>query len=221
MDQQKIGLFLKQLRKEKNLTQGQLAEILNVSDRTVSRWETGNNMPDLSILVDLADFYNVDVREIIDGERKERAAEQESRETIVKLSDYSKEKEAFLLKKITLIILVGFVAWAVSFSFMLRFMEAATGAELVLLCETALLLLYCAVLFCIKTNRSAGGYLNTIIGAQTAIVVANAVLCLIFFSSGSYYNYGLIGAYYSFLAIFIPFLITAIIIVLINKKTKR
>ena len=102
MDQQKIGLFLKQLRKEKNLTQGQLAEILNVSDRTVSRWETGNNMPDLSILVDLADFYNVDVREIIDGERKERAAEQESRETIVKLSDYSKEKEAFLLKKISL-----------------------------------------------------------------------------------------------------------------------
>ncbi len=221
MDQQRIGLFLKELRKEKNLTQEQLAEMLNVSNRTVSRWETGNNMPDLSILVDLADFYNVDVREIIDGERKERATEQESRETLVKLSNYSKEKEAFLLKKITLTILIGFVAWAVSFSFMLRLMESVTGADLVLFCEAVMLSLYCAIMFCIKTNRSAVGYLNTIIGAQTAIIMANVVLCITFFSSGSYHNYGLIGAYYSFLAIFIPFLITAIFIGLINKKTKR
>lgn len=51
MDQKKIGLFLKELRKEKELTQSQLAEQLNVSDRTVSRWETGTNLPDLSVLV--------------------------------------------------------------------------------------------------------------------------------------------------------------------------
>ena len=60
MDQKKIGLFLKELRKEKTLTQSQLAEQLNVSDRTVSRWETGTNLPDLSILVELADFYDID-----------------------------------------------------------------------------------------------------------------------------------------------------------------
>ena len=62
MDQKKIGLFLKELRKEKELTQSQLAEHLNVSDRTVSRWETGTNLPDLSVLVELADFYDVDIR---------------------------------------------------------------------------------------------------------------------------------------------------------------
>ena len=65
MDQKKIGLFLKELRKEKELTQSQLAEQLNVSDRTVSRWETGTNLPDLSVLVELADFYDVDIREIL------------------------------------------------------------------------------------------------------------------------------------------------------------
>ena len=70
MDQQKIGLFLKELRKENNYTQEQLAEKFGVSNRTVSRWENGNNMPDISVLVELADFYTVDVREIIDGERK-------------------------------------------------------------------------------------------------------------------------------------------------------
>ena len=61
MDQMKIGAFLKELRKEKNLTQQQLAEQLNVSGRTVSRWETGTNMPDISILVDLAKFYDVSI----------------------------------------------------------------------------------------------------------------------------------------------------------------
>ena len=61
MDQQKIGRFLKELRKEKNLTQEELAEKLNVSGRTVSRWETGTNMPDISLLVELADFYNVSI----------------------------------------------------------------------------------------------------------------------------------------------------------------
>ena len=70
MDQQKIGEFLKTLRKDKNLTQEELADKMNVSRRTVSRWETGSNLPDLSILVELADLYDVDMREIFNGERK-------------------------------------------------------------------------------------------------------------------------------------------------------
>ena len=52
MNQKKIGSFLKELRKEKGITQEEFAENLNVSGRTVSRWETGVNMPDISLLVD-------------------------------------------------------------------------------------------------------------------------------------------------------------------------
>ena len=59
MDQKKIGAFLKALRAEKGLTQEQLAEKMLVSSRTVSRWETGSNLPDLSVLVEIADFYGV------------------------------------------------------------------------------------------------------------------------------------------------------------------
>ena len=66
MDQKKTGYFFKILRSEKQLTQEQLAERFNVSSRTVSRWETGSNMPDISVLLELADFYEVDIREIID-----------------------------------------------------------------------------------------------------------------------------------------------------------
>ena len=60
MDPKKIGEFLKVLRREKGLTQEQLAEVLHVSGRSVSRWETGSNMPDLSILIQIAEFYDVE-----------------------------------------------------------------------------------------------------------------------------------------------------------------
>ena len=67
MDLKKIGLFLKELRREKGITQEQVAEVFGVSGRTVSRWETGTNMPDLSILIQIADYYDVDLKEILNG----------------------------------------------------------------------------------------------------------------------------------------------------------
>lgn len=89
MEQKKIGLFLKALRKENNLTQEVLAEKLNVSGRTVSRWETGSNIPDISMLVELSEFYQVSIPEIIDGERKSEKMNQETRDTAVKMAQYS------------------------------------------------------------------------------------------------------------------------------------
>ena len=89
MDQKKIGGFLKGLRKEKGLTQEQLAEQFNVSDRTVSRWENGNNMPDLDILIEISDFYGVDLREILSGERKSENMDKETEETVLQAVDYT------------------------------------------------------------------------------------------------------------------------------------
>ena len=91
MNQQKAGEFLKRLRKEKGLTQEQLAERFYVSSRTVSRWETGSNMPDVAILIELADFYDVDIREIIDGERKSEIMNKETKETLRKVAEYAAE----------------------------------------------------------------------------------------------------------------------------------
>ena len=87
MDTKKIGAFLKQCRKEKNLTQEQLAEKFEVSARTVSRWETGINMPDLSILVQLAEYYDVEMRELLDGERSQ-TMNKEMKETLDKVAVY-------------------------------------------------------------------------------------------------------------------------------------
>lgn len=90
MEQKKTGQFLKTLRKEKNITQEVLAETLNVSGRTVSRWETGSNMPDISLLVELSEFYQVSIAEIIDGERKSEKMNQETKDTAIKMAEYSK-----------------------------------------------------------------------------------------------------------------------------------
>lgn len=89
MDQIKIGAFLKALRRGKALTQEQLAEQLGVSGRTVSRWETGSNMPDLGMLVELAEFYGVSIPEIIKGERKSENMDQKIKETAVAMAEYS------------------------------------------------------------------------------------------------------------------------------------
>ena len=90
MDQIKIGRFLSELRKEKGLTQEQLAEKFNVARRTVSRWETGSNMPDMDILIEMSDYYAVDLREILDGGRRDNM-DKEMKETILKVSEYENE----------------------------------------------------------------------------------------------------------------------------------
>ena len=100
MDLVKIGKFLQELRKEKGLTQEELAEQMGVARRTVSRWETGSNMPDLDVLVELSDFYAVSLREILSGERKAEPMEQELKETVLQVADYSNEGKARLLRKI-------------------------------------------------------------------------------------------------------------------------
>ena len=61
MDRQKIGQFLRECRKEKGITQEQLAEMLGVTNRSVSRWENGSNLPDLDILIEMADYYDVEL----------------------------------------------------------------------------------------------------------------------------------------------------------------
>ena len=115
MEQQNVGSFLKTLRREKNLTQEQLAEQLHVSGRTVSRWETGSNMPDISLLVALEEFYEVSIPEIIDGERKSETMNEEAKETALKLSDYAETVNRKLKTRLlwmTLAALVGMVVFA-------------------------------------------------------------------------------------------------------------
>lgn len=113
MNQKKIGCFFKELRKEKGLTQEKLAEQFNVTGRTVSRWETGSNMPDLDILIEMADFYTVDIRELLDGERKSEKMNKELGETVIKVAEYSTDEKNRLMKKLHVFSWVGVLSFTI------------------------------------------------------------------------------------------------------------
>ena len=128
MDQKKVGLFLKILRKEKNITQEVLAETLNVSSRTVSRWETGSNMPDISLLVELSEFYQVSIPEIINGERKSEKMNQETKDTAIKMAEYSKNELNTEKRKIISALLMIFGVFIIISAFAIFPNESSWGS---------------------------------------------------------------------------------------------
>ena len=69
MNQTKTGRFIAAMRKEQNLTQRQLADLLNISDKTVSKWETGNGLPEVSLMLPLCEVLHITVNELLHGER--------------------------------------------------------------------------------------------------------------------------------------------------------
>jgi transcriptional regulator with XRE-family HTH domain/DNA-directed RNA polymerase subunit RPC12/RpoP len=87
MNQVKIGKFIAECRKKKNLTQMQLSEKLNITDRAVSKWETGRAMPDSSIMLDLCDVLSISVNDLLCGE-------------VVTMENYNKELENNLLEMV-------------------------------------------------------------------------------------------------------------------------
>lgn len=114
----KIGDFLRNLRNEKDLTQEELAEKFGVSSRSVSRWENGNTMPELGILVELADFYGVDIKEIIDGERESEIMKKETKDTLTKVADYAKtEKQMTVRRKCVLTLISAVIVIAIVIGF--------------------------------------------------------------------------------------------------------
>lgn len=107
MNQEKIGKFMADLRKEKKMTQEQFAEKLGVSNRSVSRWENGKTMPDLSMFPIISEELEVSMAELLEGERqKEKVSEKDNIGLVIELSDYEKRKKA---KKLNRCFLLGLI----------------------------------------------------------------------------------------------------------------
>ena len=89
MDQAKIGKFIAKLRKEKNMTQNELAKSLEITDRAISKWENGRGMPDLSLLTPLCEILGVSINELLSGERLDKKDYQEKlEENFINTIDY-------------------------------------------------------------------------------------------------------------------------------------
>lgn len=104
MDTIKIGKFLAELRRERELTQEQLAERLGISNKTVSRWENGNYMPPVEMLMELSEIYGVSINELLSGRRLDesetRSAAEENLKSVLEESPFSLEdKKRYYTKK--------------------------------------------------------------------------------------------------------------------------
>ena len=107
MDKEKTGQLITELRKEKGMTQKQLAEALNVTDKAVSKWERGLSFPDISMLEPLSELLDISIMELLAGERQdedEPMSREEAEDLInasVELGDeeirHKKEKSRFLI----------------------------------------------------------------------------------------------------------------------------
>ena len=108
MDQRKIGKFIQKKRKEKKLTQRDLAEKLNITDRAISKWENGNCLPDASIMHDLCKILNITVNDLFSGENVDiKDNEKKLEENLIKMTRLKEEKDKQLLK---LEIVIGYIA---------------------------------------------------------------------------------------------------------------
>ena len=118
MDQEKIGKFILKCRKEKNLTQSELAEKLGVSDRTVGNWENGRNMPDLSLFKPLCEKLDISINELLSGETLKKEVYQEKlEENIINTIDYSTKKLNISNKTLGIVLIIfGVILTLAAFS---------------------------------------------------------------------------------------------------------
>lgn len=111
MDQIKIGQFISQIRKEKGLTQCQLAEQLLISDRTVSKWETGKGIPDVSLMMPLCEVLDINVNELLSGKRlSDDEYKKKAEENIVNILGEKKANIKRLLTSNTIFVISGIAA---------------------------------------------------------------------------------------------------------------
>lgn len=134
MDQEKIGKFIAQCRKDKNITQEQLAEKLGVTNKSVSRWENGKNMPDYSILKELCNILDIDVNEFLSGEKIQKSEIQshsiENLDLILK-EYYKMKKQRNLFKLITIIVGSIAISLVIVFSCIFMFMGGLNKEEII------------------------------------------------------------------------------------------
>lgn len=106
----RIGEQIKNYRKTVGLTQEQVANYLGVSTPAVNKWEKGSNMPDISILVDIADYYDISIPEIINGERKSEIMNEEERKIAKTMSDYATTEKEKIFKEMKIQSIMGVCA---------------------------------------------------------------------------------------------------------------
>lgn len=155
MNQVKIGKFIAECRKKQNLTQLELAQKLNVTDRAISKWENGRGIPDASLMISLCNILNISVTDLLNGEK---VTENEiSNQTI--LLEIIKEKQYVDRKLLILENLIGIssIIILLAFSLTASFVEMEEWLRIVL-CFVGLIIAVTGIMFALRLEQMAGYY---------------------------------------------------------------
>jgi transcriptional regulator with XRE-family HTH domain/DNA-directed RNA polymerase subunit RPC12/RpoP len=156
MDQVKIGEFIQAKRKQKGFTQRGLAERLNISDKTVSKWETGNGLPEVSLMLPLCELLQISVNELLSGEElDEKQYFKKAEENIMNLiKEKAEAKKKIILSAI--VVVMGIIA-VVTLVLLAGLLEMPVWLRVVLIVIGVIIMLSMVVVACVL-DRDAGVY---------------------------------------------------------------
>ena len=157
MDQVKIGKFIAECRKKANLTQMQLAEKLNITDRAISKWETGKSLPDSSIMLELCDILGISVNDLLCGEVV--AMDNYNKELENNLLEMIKQKEQADKRLLSVEVFIGITATIVLFTFVFvaAFIQMETWLKISLIVFGFILFL-AGCFYALRIEQVAGYY---------------------------------------------------------------
>ena len=157
IDQIKIGKFIAAKRKEKSLTQADVAEGLGITDRAVSKWERGLSLPDASIILELCSILGISIAELLTGEATmEEDYKDKAERLILEIRRKEEENNRYLLRMETVIGVLATVS-ALTIIFIAVFLAPGT-VLMAFLVMIALLILFVGIYFALNIERDAGYY---------------------------------------------------------------
>ena len=157
MDQIKIGKFIAERRKSVNLTQAQLAEKLNITDRAVSKWETGRAMPDTALMLDLCEVLKITVNELLMGEKTSMENnDKKNEQLLLEMAQELEKKNKTIWTTMWVIMIVSIIALLAAITVAALFMPEGPWQLVVILSAVVVFMIPC---FCaLKLEVSVGAY---------------------------------------------------------------
>lgn len=157
MDQIKIGKFIAENRKKKNLTQTQLAEKLNITDRAVSKWETGKSMPDTSIMLELCQELEISVNELLIGEKIEKNDyKQKTEELLIEMAKAEEKYNKKLLSSMYVIMVTSLIFYFITLLVTGAFVPEGPNQLIIILLSS--IVFFITIFVALKYEAEAGYY---------------------------------------------------------------
>lgn len=157
MDQIKIGKFIQEKRKEKNLTQSELAEKLNISDRAISKWENGVCMPDVGNMPELCNILSISINDLISGEKVDmKNNEKKLEENLLEMTKLKEEKDKLLLN-LEIVIGIILVLFYLAICTIVAYIDMKESLRVTILVVTLVIFLI-GMFYLLKIEQKAGYY---------------------------------------------------------------